>query len=80
MEALYSLYKDVENLKPMIDRNFDPQDGELLPKDPMVQTGIILDCYRKESALVKALENSDIYNAFVNYKMIKQNKTSGPSR
>lgn len=80
IESLDSLYEEVKTLKSMIDRNFESQNGELLPKSPMVQAGIAQDCYRKESALLKALSNQDIYNTFVNYKMSETKKSSGPTK
>ena len=80
MESLNALYEEVKTLKAMVDRDFKPLNGELLPKDPVVQTGIIQDLYKKESALLKALGNKDIYSAFVNYKRAEFKETSGPTK
>lgn len=43
----------------------------LLPKGHATKKIIIRDYYRKKSALLKALGNKDVYNAFVNYEMAK---------
>lgn len=69
MQALNSLYEEVKDLKAIIDRDFQSQNGELLPKNPMIQSTIIQDCYKKEAALLKSLSNSDVYNEFVKYKL-----------
>lgn len=79
MQSLISLYKEVSALKAIVDRNFEPLDGEFLPKDPVIQAGIIQDYYRKESALSKALSNEDIYNAFNSYKIAESKETTGPT-
>ena len=67
MAMIMSLYINVKNLKSIIDRNFKPVDGELLPKDPTVQAMIIRDYYAKESALNKVLNNDDVYTAFIDF-------------
>ena len=80
MQSLNALYEEVKTLKGMIEKDFKPQNGELLPRDPMTQAGVIQDCYRKESALLKALSNTDIYNMFITYKHEKEKKTISPTR
>lgn len=78
MQSLSSLYEEVRVLKDMVDRDFNQKDGELvrLPKDRASQEVVIRDYYRKESALLKALSNEDIYNAFVSYKMTESKKNN----
>ena len=73
MQSLSSLYEEVGTLDEIVNENFEPKDGEpvLLPKGHAIQKTIIRDYYRKKSALLKALENKDVYNAFVNYEMAK---------
>ena len=82
MQSLSSLYKEVMGLKDMVDRDFNQKDGELvlLPKDRASQEVVIRDYSRKESALLKALSNEDIYNEFVSYKMAESKKTTGPTK
>ena len=76
MKNLDGLYHEVKTLNGMIERDFKPLNGELLPKDPAIQSGIIQDYYRKESALLKALSNDDVYSMFSEYK---RNENKGPS-
>lgn len=79
MQSLCSLYKEVSDLKVMVDRNFEPLDGERLPKDPRVQAVIIQDYDIKKTVLLKALSNTDIYNALKSYRMAESQKATGPT-
>ena len=76
MQSLDSLYEEVTSLRSMIDRNFQSEIKTLMPNSPEIQTGIIQDCYKKESALLKALSNQDVINAFLTYRKNKENAFS----
>ena len=80
MESLGTLYEEVKTLKGMIDRDFNPVNGEILPKDPVIQSNIIQDCFKKESALLKALSNKDVYEMFINYKKAEKKVTASPTK
>jgi hypothetical protein len=80
MSALSGLFEEVQTLRGMINRDFEPQNGELLPKSYEVQSGIIEDCYRKESALLKILSCKEVYDEFVIYKTKERLEETSPSR
>ncbi len=75
MKSISALYMNVMSLKDLIDRDFKPVGGELLPKDPETQSIIIRDYNAKESALYKVLNNDDVYSAFIDFA--KKERESG---
>lgn len=78
MQLLNRLYEEVKTLRSIIDRNFESQNGERLPKDGYTQKMIIQDCYKKESALLKILSNMDVYNMFIEFKFNNSKKPASP--
>ena len=80
LDKVYSLYEEVNTLRRMINGGFKPEgdDPVLLPKDPRVQAGIMDDLSRKQSALIKILDNDKVYYAFWGYRQKDTNeKQSG---
>ena len=80
MGALSSLYEEVKSLRGIVDRNFESLEGERLPKDPEHQSIVIQQCHQKELALKKALSNTDVYQAFLEYKAKEMAKVAGQSK
>lgn len=59
LDNVIALYREVKELRDIIDSDFrkDSEERVLVPRDRETQNIVIENCYRKESALNKALSN-----------------------
>lgn len=82
LDSVIALFREVKELRDIVDSDFrkDSEEKVLVPRDRETQNIVIQNCYRKESALNKALSNKYVFEG-VKQRLIettheeKQNNT-----
>ncbi len=67
MQDIYTLHREIRTLRSMIDRNFVPINGELIPQGRQAQTAVIQSCHHKEQSFAKIMSNETLYKCYIRY-------------